>query len=178
MDRRHLHHSRTLAGLIAVGLIVLGLRLYGIDTVSLRIAWYRIRLLSERPETCLKQVKRLAALGDRGTPHLIYCIGHRLNEVQLAAIDIIRERGVRRAVPALIRALDDDSPEVRAAANEALEEISGISVGFNPYLSWANRRGMVRQWQEWWMSQEGADSASAVTDLFSREKQTSPAETP
>ena len=165
MERRHIHHSRWFAALIALVVIVVGLRVYGVDSISLQIAWYRLRLLSDRTETCLTQVNRLAALGDRGTRHLMWCVGHDLDDVQVAAIDILRDRKVKRACPALIRALDDGRQRVRAAANEGLEEISGESVGFNPYLGWNNRRNEVSQWQDWWLSQKGGlppSSASRV----------------
>jgi len=167
VDRRHIHHSRWFATLIALVVIVVGLRVYGVDSISLRITWYRLRLLSDCTETCLTQVDRLAALGDRGTRHLTWCVGHDLDDVQVAAIDILRDRKVKRACPVLIRALDDGTLKVRAAANEALEEISGESVGFSPYLGWNNRRNEVRRWQDWWLLQEGGpppSSASRVLD--------------
>lgn len=151
MGLRNIHHSRWLAVLIVLVVIGVGLYTYGVDWTSLRIAWYRIRLLSDDPEVGIAQVDRLAALGDRGTRHLTWwCVLHDVDEVQVAAITVLRDRREMSACPALIRALDDNAPSVRDAANEALEHLSGESMGFNPYAAWANRRDEVRRWEEWW----------------------------
>lgn len=151
MNLRKVHHSRWIVVLVLTALLVIGLRAYGIDGVSVRIAWYRLRLLSGNPATGVAQIENLAALGDRGTRHLMWWgVLHDLDPVQLAAIQVLHDRGEMAACPAFIRALDDGSPAVRAAANDALMALSGQDVGFNPYAAWANRRNEVRMWQEWW----------------------------
>ena len=165
MDQRRIRHSRMLATLIVLGVIIAGLRVCGVDEISLRIAWHRMRLLSDNPQVGVAQVEALAALGDRGTPHLIWCVTHDVDAVQLAAIKVLRERKVTRASPALIRALDDGNAAVRQAANDALEAISGKNFGYNAYNAWANRRNEVREWQDWWATQRFEDGPRDRTAL-------------
>jgi len=165
MDAGRIKHSRRLAVVIVLIVLVLGLYVSGIDGVSLKIAWYRLRLLSESPEVGCTQVQRLAALGDRGTRHLMWWgVLHDIDAVQVAAIRVFDDRHSLEAVPALIRALDDNSWVVRDAANSALEHISGESMDFNPYAAWANRRNEVRLWEEWWAARQQDITATPTVE--------------
>jgi hypothetical protein len=162
MDARRIHHSRRFAVLIILVLIGVALYALGFDLTSVQIAWHRVRLLSSSPETGVAQVEALAGLGDRGTPHLIWCVGHDVDQVQIAAIKVLADRKAMKASPALIRALDDAAAAVRTAANDALITLSGQDVGYNPHASWANRRDQVRAWEDWWQGRRFSEPLSAA----------------
>lgn len=50
-------------------------------------------------------------------------------------------------VPKLVEQLDSDDPAVRMFAIEALEQITGTRLGYNPYASIEARRPALEQWQ-------------------------------
>lgn len=70
-----------------------------------------------------------------------------------------RELGQRRAlvaIPALIRALDDDSPYTRGEAMKALRDMTGKNFGFNPtQRNRSIRLEAIKRWQDWYEDTTG-----------------------
>ncbi len=60
-----------------------------------------------------------------------------------------------RTVPLLVRALDDEAFEVRAGAADALERVTGATLGFRPDGSPEDRSAATNRWEEWWMARRG-----------------------
>ncbi|MBN1417316.1 MAG: HEAT repeat domain-containing protein [Planctomycetes bacterium] len=57
--------------------------------------------------------------------------------------------GRRDLLPALVRALEDPSPAVRAWAADSLFELTGERHGYHPYLPPEERAASVARWREW-----------------------------
>lgn len=60
-----------------------------------------------------------------------------------------------KAIPQLVRQLDNDDPAVRFYAIEALQQLTGQTLGYQFYDDAAERRPAVRRWQQW--LREGKD---------------------
>jgi HEAT repeat protein len=58
----------------------------------------------------------------------------------------------RQAVPAILKALDDEDAGVREKADLALQQISGRRVGFDPHGLPLKREIGKTKWQAWWES--------------------------
>jgi len=63
------------------------------------------------------------------------------------------------AAPDLIRALDSESPEVRACAAEALRRITGESPAFDPETPGAASEAARETWRSWWRARAARGSA-------------------
>jgi hypothetical protein len=57
-----------------------------------------------------------------------------------------------RAIPHLIRRLEDEEPPARQAAIEVLEKVTGVTHGFKAEDPVEARVGAVTAWEEWWFS--------------------------
>ena len=60
-----------------------------------------------------------------------------------------------RALPLLVQRLEDEDEAARAAAIEALERVTGETLGFKPGDESALRGKCVAAWEEWWFSRRG-----------------------
>lgn len=54
-----------------------------------------------------------------------------------------------KAIPQLVRQLDNDDPAVRFYAIQALQQLTGETFGYQFYDDAAERRPAVRRWQQW-----------------------------
>ena len=55
----------------------------------------------------------------------------------------------RQSLPLLVERLEDDSPDVRMLAIEALRRMTGEDFGYRFYADESQRAASVRQWREW-----------------------------
>ena len=66
-----------------------------------------------------------------------------------AKLYAIRNAGDRKDpadIPHLVEQLESDDPAVRMFTIEALEQITGTRLGYNPYDSYLNRQSAVHKW--------------------------------
>lgn len=54
-----------------------------------------------------------------------------------------------RAIPELIRSLDDDDPAVRFYAIQALKRLTGQTFDYRFYEEASQRRASIDRWEEW-----------------------------
>ena len=55
----------------------------------------------------------------------------------------------RKAVPKLIKQLDNDDPAIRFYAICALHDITGQTFGYHYYDDKPERKAAIKKWQEW-----------------------------
>ena len=60
----------------------------------------------------------------------------------------VREKDYK-AIPALVGQLDSDDPAVRFYAIEALEKLTGQTLGYQYYDEPDQRKAAIRRWREW-----------------------------
>jgi len=97
----------------------------------------------------ISSARRLAILRDRAAvPALIRALGDDAVEVRVAAALGLSSCGDRDAVKGLLEALTDAHPLVAQAANVALENVTGHSVGFNAFLA-DRRQAETGKWRSW-----------------------------
>jgi len=65
--------------------------------------------------------------------------------------------GDERAIPGLISMLDSRDPAVRLIAAEALERITGKTMGYDSSAADIERDAAVDRWAAWWESRTGGD---------------------
>jgi hypothetical protein len=75
------------------------------------------------------------------------------------------ELGDLAAVPALVKALEDDAPSVRLSADLALRKITGhrMQTDFRDGTAEARARG-VRAWHDWWETHKGKKRQAILTE--------------
>jgi HEAT repeat protein len=79
--------------------------------------------------------------------------------VRAAAATALGTRKVRDAVPALIEALSDESPDVRSRAGAAIQQISGRAFGFPVYAPPEAREVVIQNIEDWWKQAQATGSS-------------------
>lgn len=86
----------------------------------------------------------------------------------IPAIVAASETRDRRAIPDLIRSLDSQDPAVRFAAIQALERITGQTLGYDYAAPETDRRRQVDAWVRWYQEQPGRSSELTSDPVASR----------
>ena len=74
--------------------------------------------------------------------------------VRARAVEVCRKVG-RKALGALIDALDDETPSIRRRALGSLARLTGRTFGFDPEASAVERQRAINKWREFLRSQRG-----------------------
>jgi hypothetical protein len=77
-------------------------------------------------------------------------------QVKIAGIKEAAAKRDRAAVPALVDELNSDDPAVRFYAQQALEEITGETFGYQFYLDEEERKPSLARWRQWLTQQSTA----------------------
>lgn len=67
----------------------------------------------------------------------------------IPAIQEAAHKKDRRALPALIKQLDNDDPAIRFYAISGLRDITGETFGYHYFDHTDERKPAVQKWQEW-----------------------------
>ena len=67
----------------------------------------------------------------------------------IPAIQEAARNGDSKAIPALVQQLDNDDPAVRFYAIEALQKLTGQTLGYEFYDDANSRKQAVARWQRW-----------------------------
>lgn len=67
----------------------------------------------------------------------------------IPAIQEAARNGDSKAIPALVQQLDNDDPAVRFYAIEALQKLTGQTLGYQFYDNAKLRKEEVARWQRW-----------------------------
>jgi hypothetical protein len=71
-----------------------------------------------------------------------------------------------RALPLLVRALEAEREEDRAAAIAALRRTTGVTRGFDAAAPVEARAAAAALWEEWWMASKDRVTADAASGRF------------
>ena len=74
--------------------------------------------------------------------------------VRARAVEVCRKVG-RRALGALVGALDDETPSIRRRVLDSLTDLTGRTFGFKPEASAVERQRAINRWREFLRSQRG-----------------------
>ncbi len=101
-------------------------------------------------ELKISAAQRLAIFRDpEAAPALAECLDDVSTEVRVAAAIALASCGTRRSVPRLLQALSDDEPLVAQGAAIALENLTGHSEPFNPFVRDTDRQQEALAWRTW-----------------------------
>jgi hypothetical protein len=87
------------------------------------------------------------------------------SRVRCAAATAAARINAEAAMFSLILLLDDDSPEVCRAAKEAIEDISGKRIAFDPSKDKATRKKKIESLKNWWKKERFAKLAKEVQQI-------------
>jgi hypothetical protein len=68
------------------------------------------------------------------------------------------------AYPYLITALSDPQPAVRFYAAVALEEMTGLTMGYHYYDPWSKRQEAIGRWREWLEKRNRGETGSPESE--------------
>ncbi len=98
----------------------------------------------------VSSAQRLGIFRDAAAaPALIDCLKDESREVRLAAVMAVATCGTRQSVEPLLAALSDRDPLVAQGASIALENITGHSEAFNPFVRANKRAAEDAKWRDW-----------------------------
>ncbi len=98
----------------------------------------------------ISSAQRLAIFRDpAAAPALRACLADVNREVRLAAVMALATCGTRDSVNPLLAALSDRDPVVAQGVSVALENLTGHSVAFNPFVPPNERGAEERKWRDW-----------------------------
>lgn len=110
-----------------------------------------------------------SALDDPGFAPVFAAVFRRYLRVAVAARGERASDFVRmgpRTIPLLVRLLEDESLDVRAAAIDALERVTGETLDFRPSAPPAERGDAAARWEEWWFARRGRLAPDAGSGRF------------
>ncbi len=85
----------------------------------------------------------------KAAPALAEALNDASRETRLAAAVALAACGTRDSITPLLKSLNDDDPVVAQAAAMALENLTGHSEPFNPFVDEMNRKNGARAWESW-----------------------------
>ncbi len=93
--------------------------------------------------------RNLLRIGAQAIPYLEAVARHPFNLTRRAVLRIIRDVADPAGIPMAIEALLDEDDFVREFAAEALREITGLDMEYEPYGSMKNRYEAYQRWLQW-----------------------------
>jgi len=117
--------------------------------------------LAQDPRTSVA-ASAYSALGATGDGRLVEVLNELPFDAANAPTDLALERartlarlGDWRTLPTLIRGLEDERLFTRALCDQALTEITGESIEFDPRAPVMERAHGVAAWERWWLKYSG-----------------------
>ena len=119
-------------------------------TGSEEVALLIRQLRGSDPGLKTSAAQRLSIFRDpAAAPALAQCLQDSDRQVRVAAVLALSTCGTRDSVSPLLAALSDSDPVVAQGAAVALENLTGHTRPFNPFVPLSERSEQVRAWRQW-----------------------------